>query len=555
MSGAVTVVELLVLEPLTDFRILAGWKGRFNRVEKIYAGVPEAGRGTLVVLPWHPRETERTIVSIREALKLPAAAVFLTGKNVVPALPRELIAQCDNAQIPVVHLPWSNGWEQIEAVWRLVAYLKEQRMFYLFLQNAGSHFVRLVTREGLVGLVCYLEKVVNSPLAVITPAFELICSGEQKFVPSTEEFVRLVRQAYYTRGNCLKGSTRGKSSVHVEPAVITLQEACGKETIASLFKLQAGNKLYGYLVVQTVTGLNELEIALMKQAGPVITSELLKYDEILEVERKYQDNFIYDLLHNNFTSYEAIIKQGKIWGWDFTKPRQIMVMEIHGGLGREELSFEHLKLLISGVAATVFKESIISELDEKIVVIVPAEKSQMQKERKAEIKRLAQLIKQRLTECFPESSFYCGIGRFYPSVMDLCRCYQEAKTAMELGRFLKHKEAITHFEELGVMRLLAGVSYEQLDDFCQEYLGDLIAYDEKNNSNLMETLETYLQESGDINKTSGRLYVHPNTLRHRIKKIEEILGLSLETYENLVNLFTALKIYIMRQHVFGNKLD
>jgi DNA-binding PucR family transcriptional regulator len=44
---------------------------------------------------------------------------------------------------------------------------------------------------------------------------------------------------------------------------------------------------------------------------------------------------------------------------------------------------------------------------------------------------------------------------------------------------------------------------------------------------LAETLRVYLDSFGDVAAAAQFLHVHPNTVRYRVRKIEEYLGASL----------------------------
>ncbi len=58
-------------------------------------------------------------------------------------------------------------------------------------------------------------------------------------------------------------------------------------------------------------------------------------------------------------------------------------------------------------------------------------------------------------------------------------------------------------------------------------LRKLLEYDRKHSANLCESVETYLREHGDVRNAATALQVHPNTLRYRIRRVEDILGMDL----------------------------
>jgi DNA-binding PucR family transcriptional regulator len=58
----------------------------------------------------------------------------------------------------------------------------------------------------------------------------------------------------------------------------------------------------------------------------------------------------------------------------------------------------------------------------------------------------------------------------------------------------------------------------------------------------MLTLEAFYYHNGDINQTAEQLYIHPNTLRKRLKKLETILNVDFNQLEDMLKIFVALKI-------------
>lgn len=52
-------------------------------------------------------------------------------------------------------------------------------------------------------------------------------------------------------------------------------------------------------------------------------------------------------------------------------------------------------------------------------------------------------------------------------------------------------------------------------------------YDRKHSASLRESVDIYLREHGDVRNAATALQVHPNTLRYRIRRVEEILRIDL----------------------------
>ncbi|MBQ2086739.1 MAG: helix-turn-helix domain-containing protein, partial [Selenomonas sp.] len=146
--------------------------------------------------------------------------------------------------------------------------------------------------------------------------------------------------------------------------------------------------------------------------------------------------------------------------------------------------------------------------------------------------------------------FSVGIGRLHYSVTEICRSFQEARQALSLGRFRQPENGITCYENLGVLKLLSHIRIEELDDYVQETLGTLIKYDGDNHTDYMHTLEIYFQENESLPQAAERLFIHANTLRNRLRKIETVMGVNLAHSEVRGRYYVAcLALRIVRHSI------
>lgn len=90
-------------------------------------------------------------------------------------------------------------------------------------------------------------------------------------------------------------------------------------------------------------------------------------------------------------------------------------------------------------------------------------------------------------------------------------------------------------------QLLASVPAPVLEDFRDRLLGPLADYDEHNDSELLPTLQSFLACDGSWVACARRLFVHVNTVRYRISRIEAITGRNLSALPDRVDFFLALQ--------------
>ncbi|MCR5667877.1 MAG: PucR family transcriptional regulator ligand-binding domain-containing protein [Lachnospiraceae bacterium] len=122
-----------------------------------------------------------------------------------------------------------------------------------------------------------------------------------------------------------------------------------------------------------------------------------------------------------------------------------------------------------------------------------------------------------------EIPFYVGVGTKVIDVANLYMSFHRAESAMI--RAMKLKKSVVRFDEMGVYRLLYSIPDKKLlEEMRDEPLRPLLEYDEKHKSNLVETLEMYLNCDGSIKQMAAEMYTHRNTVIYRVNKIKEMLG-------------------------------
>lgn len=82
----------------------------------------------------------------------------------------------------------------------------------------------------------------------------------------------------------------------------------------------------------------------------------------------------------------------------------------------------------------------------------------------------------------------------------------------------------------------------EIHQYYRRTIKKLEKYDEECSSNLIETLETYFKCNLKKTLAAQKLYIHVETLRYRLNRIEEITGYSLDDSEGIFALQMGLKL-------------
>lgn len=148
-----------------------------------------------------------------------------------------------------------------------------------------------------------------------------------------------------------------------------------------------------------------------------------------------------------------------------------------------------------------------------------------------------------------------GIGELRDVPDEAARAYREAVDSATIGRALLGDGGAITYAQLGAYRYLVHISPEEAPhDRMRAAVDRLIAYDTKRRTALLDTLERYLAERRSVIESARVLYIHPNTLRQRLGRIEELTELNLDE-DDLLSLELAIKLARLHGRPAARALD
>ena len=106
--------------------------------------------------------------------------------------------------------------------------------------------------------------------------------------------------------------------------------------------------------------------------------------------------------------------------------------------------------------------------------------------------------------------------------------FEEARQALLGTTVLTREASVLGFDDLGAYKYILRIALDGgIRDATIDAVSNLADYDLARGASLLRTLEEFLHRRGNISATSEALYVHPNTLRQRLRRIGELSGIDL----------------------------
>jgi DNA-binding PucR family transcriptional regulator len=143
---------------------------------------------------------------------------------------------------------------------------------------------------------------------------------------------------------------------------------------------------------------------------------------------------------------------------------------------------------------------------------------------------------------------FAGISSVCHDIVHYRRGFAEAEEALRIGQCLSQQARSLHFNDLGVYRYLYTFARENSQsDLYLDQVALISRYDQGHKrSELLNTLELYLEHGGNIKDTSELLGVHRNTLTQRIERIQLLCTINVEQPSNWLPLQGAIKVHKLR---------
>jgi len=316
----------------------------------------------------------------------------------------------------------------------------------------------------------------------------------------------------------------------------------------------AGRVDHGRIVVFAPDGsLTASDVPVVERAATVAALAVTKQLAVRAVESKYQGDFLRDVLTGQVGPELAVTHAASL-GWEIDRPVVLVVAELDPAPGEPLTESLVARPAVERFAAawqTVVRPRdphapVVGFHREVVAVLgVPASGD------------LDRFVRELVREVSGDGgggrrSFGTGVSRVAASPADIPTAYEQARTAVRVGRRMHGSGAVAHFDGLGVFRLLSLVEdTAELRAFAEETLGELATpdgpgHESGETADLRRTLEVLLETNLNVAETARLLHFHYNTLRYRIAKLERLLGPFTRDPHLRLSLQVALQVLQLR---------
>ena len=356
----------------------------------------------------------------------------------------------------------------------------------------------VLSGEGLGRVAELAAEAAGSPVAIVIPRL-----GPAALSPGAKVDVGALRRYVADRG-------RGRPA-SVPPGIGgEVPIASGDETIGRVLLLGEPDE----------EGLEFLHLAAVACLTEVAVEEARE-----EVEQNLRGSFLEELRSRPDMDPVEIVRRAGRLGCDLSHGAVVLCAELTTDRPR------HVVATIAGE----YPGALAQHMEDRVYAVLPAETPESTQ---AAARELATRLQRH---------GIVGVSSFYGDPAELSRAIQEAELVLDVLR-RSDGEGGPIPEDIGrgtyrlLFRVLASHP-EEVRSFYEDTVAPIVRYDDQYATDLVGTLEAYLDRNCNMNATAAAIYAHRHTVAYRLDRVRDLSGLDPMQSEDRERLGLGLKAY------------
>jgi sugar diacid utilization regulator len=318
---------------------------------------------------------------------------------------------------------------------------------------------------------------------------------------------------------------------------------------ALLCPIGARGKTLGFLVVPATPAMDgELERRAIEHAATICAVELLKQRVGQEVAWRQRAAFLDDLLAGRLSDHDEIHQRTRHLGYSLDGHSRLLLAHVDGlaaSVDRRQLGEQQagdlkqqLAETMARVAQQLHPQAIVVPRGEHLAVLLPVTGDGSEA-----AACLGAALIEAVARDFPDLSASVGVSGLAAGPEEFARAYREAQEALGVIGCLGAAGTLLAHDEIGFYSLiLRGSARDDLLRLSRRWLDGLADYKRRRGIDLIATLDCYLHNGCNPQRAAAILFVHPNTVKHRLRLVAEQTGADLGDTRQLLELQLALLV-------------
>ncbi|GHH98600.1 PucR family transcriptional regulator [Neobacillus kokaensis] len=283
--------------------------------------------------------------------------------------------------------------------------------------------------------------------------------------------------------------------------------------------------------------LTEEDYLLLKKAADSAKNKLLQLQTRKNKKEERFQEFFWKLLTGHLHNREEIIKHFHSLQIPAASSYSLLVFQFQQNLtSKEEQNISYL--LKTNQRLKILLHTIDCN---QLILLVSADNIQNTFD---ELTKFVDLFIYKMNIRYGVTKITPVFSRIYHDYSNITKAYNETLEVLSIkNQFPDETKNIYTYQKLGIYQFFHVLLQKRKNDSYESYTLKMLGeYDEKHNSNLLETLDVFLTKDTNINDAAKELNVHANTLNYRLKRIAEIGDVDFKDPNQKMTLYIDLKL-------------
>jgi sugar diacid utilization regulator len=474
-------------------------------------------------------QARRLIAAAEEAQA--AAVVFKTTAGTA-----EELRDFGSATVALISVPEEMTWTQLHGLLSLTRFSAATGTSAgIGGVPLGDLFALANAIAGVVGGAVTIEDPSRRVLAYSTLGDQPIDKARRgsilgRQVPDSPGMRTLYREVLSTPGVMTAGADWARQLLEGGPT--ELDDLKPRSAVA----IRAGSHAIGTIwVVHDGDRLDEESERALAEAARIAVPHVIQARASRDVERRLRAEMLLTVLEGDGSVEEAA---GRL-GFSSSAPLAVVAFEpANGEPPLDELQRERLVDVVVLHCEASHRQSAAVALGQTVYALLEGERA-------LEPRRLVQLAEQvrAHAETRLGAALLAGVGSTVDGVRDVPLARREAERVLGVLRADRKERAVASIEDVRSEVVLHELKELSLDHpgLARGKLERVLAHDAEHGTSYAATLRVYLDAFGDVPQAAGRIAVHPNTFRYRMRRLAELFELDLDDPDERVVLELQLR--------------
>lgn len=470
----------------------------------------------------YKNKQEELVKLIEELDKLPTAGLAIKLGRFIDKLDERVVERADELGFPLILIPEDMTLGNV--FHSLLSHLwnnqNEELLYSLNIQRKFSNL--LIKNTPLDALIRTLSHTLGEPIALVDPFGNVTQSSSNIKSKYSKSFIRKLVETYSHQES-------KNTSTYINP-----QGEEDANSVASIFPIKMAGYYTYYLIVFNAEKLKfPLSTMAIEQAIMILAFTLYKNLRINYTNLSSKEEFFNDLVQGGSQeklSENQLIFKGKRFGFISSNYYRVIIAKIdyRDELKKEAILEESYTLVFNWLRDKLEKDLTGALLfpnrdNYEYVILLQRPLNDLAQSLSNYRNILNKTLKLKI-------NYY--LGHRVQSIASIQFSYGEAREAIKYGEIRDSIDYIKYFSQMDTRNLLHLLPKHQIDSFVTNNLKNLADPKDQFTQDLRDTLKNFLDLNCNITETAKAMFIHRNTVKYRIERCSEILGMDVSEPAN-----------------------